>query len=94
MSKRILVILGHPANESFCGALADSYVKGAKAAGNEVQLISLGHLSFDPVLHNGYATIQELEPDLVAAQAAITWASLSASNVRVYGSQFDDVLFE
>lgn len=74
MSKRILVILGHPASESFCGALADSYVKGAEAAGNEVRLISLGNLSFDPVLHNGYATIQELEPDLVTAQAAITWA--------------------
>lgn len=74
MTKRILVILGHPANESFCGALADSYVKGAEAAGNEVRFISLGNLSFDPVLHNGYATIQKLEPDLIAAQAAIAWA--------------------
>ena len=74
MSKRILVILGHPANESFCGALANSYVMGAKSAGNEVQLITLGSLSFDPVLHNGYAMIQKLEPDLVAAQDAITWA--------------------
>lgn len=36
MSKRILVILGHPAKESFCAALADSYVEGAKTAGNEV----------------------------------------------------------
>ncbi|MDP1593881.1 MAG: NAD(P)H-dependent oxidoreductase [Gallionella sp.] len=74
MTKRILVILGHPASESFCGALADSYVKGAEASGNEVRLIFLGNLSFDPVLHNGYATIQKLEPDLVAVQAAITWA--------------------
>lgn len=74
MSKRILVILGHPAKESFCGALANAYVAGAQAAGNEVQLISLGTLHFDPVLHNGYTTIQELEPDLVATQAAITLA--------------------
>lgn len=74
MSKRILVILGHPANSSFCGALAQSYIEGAKAAGNEVRLISLGSLAFDPVLHNGYATVQDLEPDLVNAQAAITWA--------------------
>ena len=74
MSKRILVILGHPADDSFCSALASSYLAGAKAAGNEVQLISLGKLSFDPVLHNGYATIQELESDLVAAQTAIAWA--------------------
>ena len=74
MSKRILVILGHPADESFCSALASSYVAGAKAVGNEVQLISLGKLSFDPVLHHGYATTQELESDLVAAQTAIAWA--------------------
>ena len=74
MSKRILVILGHPAKESFSSALANSYIEGAKAAGNEVQLISVGNLSFDPILHNGYATIQPLEPDLVAGQAAITWA--------------------
>lgn len=74
MSKRILVILGHPARDSFCAALADSYVEGAKAAGNELESIALGNLSFDPVLHNGYAKIQELEPDLVAAQAAIARA--------------------
>ncbi len=74
MSKRILVILGHPANESFCGVLTNSYVEVAKAAGKEVQLISLGDLSFDPVLHNGYATIQELESDLVTGCAAISWA--------------------
>ncbi len=74
MSKRILIILGHPDNDSFCSALANSYMEGAKAAGNEVQRISLGELSFDPVLHKGYSVIQELEPDLVAGQAAITWA--------------------
>jgi putative NADPH-quinone reductase len=74
MSKRILVILGHPSDNSFCRALADSYVKGAEASGNEVQLISLGKLSFDPVLHDGYAKIQPLEPDLVSAQSAISWA--------------------
>lgn len=74
MGKRILVILGHPRSDSFCGALVTSYVEGAKAAGKEVQFIFLGNLSFDPVLHNGYAANQELEPDLVSAQAAITRA--------------------
>ncbi|ENO94605.1 hypothetical protein C662_00210 [Thauera sp. 28] len=74
MNKRILVVLGHPDNDSFCRAIADSYIDGAKAAGNEVQLISVGDLAFDPVLHKGYTAIQELEPDLVAGQAAITWA--------------------
>ncbi len=74
MRKRILVILGHPNNDSFCGAIANSYIEGAKASGNEVQLISVGDLSFDPVLRKGYGPIQELEPDLVAGQAAIAWA--------------------
>ena len=74
MSKRILVILGHPSDNSFCRALADSYVKGAETAGNEVQFISLGKLIFDPVLHDGYAKIQHLEPDLISAQSAISWA--------------------
>lgn len=74
MSKRILVILGHPRHDSLCGAIANAYVEGAKSTKNEIQQIFLGDLSFDPVLHNGYSTIQELEPDLVAGQAAITWA--------------------
>ncbi|EAT59962.1 NAD(P)H-dependent oxidoreductase [Chlorobium ferrooxidans] len=74
MSRRILVIPGHPAMESFCGSLADAYVKGARAAGNEVQLIDLAKLSFDPILHNGYNSIQPLEPDLLSAREAIKWA--------------------
>ena len=74
MSKRILVILGHPAEHSFCRALADAYVKGAEAAGNEVQFLALGQFSFDPILHEGYARIQDLETDLVSAQAGISWA--------------------
>ncbi len=74
MNKRILVILGHPNRDSFCGAIVHSYMEGAKAAGNEVQLIAVGDLSFDPILHKGYSSIQELEPDLTAGQTAITWA--------------------
>lgn len=74
MNKRILVILGHPSKDSFCAALAESYANGARSGGNEVKFIALSDLAFDPILHNGYAKVQELEPDLVAAQEAITWA--------------------
>ena len=74
MKKRILVILGHPSDESFCCSLAKSYIEGARAAGNEIQFIALGQLAFDPVLHVGYASTQLLEPDLEAAQVAISWA--------------------
>lgn len=68
------MILGHPQPDSLCGALADAYAAGARDAGNEVRLLRLGDLHFDPVLHHGYRQIQDLEPDLVAAREAIVWA--------------------
>ena len=71
MSKRILVILGHPSPDSFCGALADAYVQEARRAGHEVQLLRLSALQFDPVLHDGYRQTQVLEPDLLQAQSDI-----------------------
>ncbi len=74
MNKRILVILGHPSAASLCGALAEAYVNGAESAGHEVRRLDLGRLDFDPLLHDGYHTVQPLEPDLLAAQAAIRWA--------------------
>lgn len=74
MTKRILVILGHPSDESFCGSLAESYIDGARASGNEIQFISLSRLVFDPILHGGYTSKQLLEPDLESAQTAILWA--------------------
>jgi putative NADPH-quinone reductase len=74
MSRNILLILGHPDAESFCGLLADEYVEGATGAGAEVRRIDLGRLRFDPVLHRGYKVIQKLEPDLVRAQQDILWA--------------------
>jgi len=66
--KRMLVILGHPSNESFCGAVSERYVEAATQAGHEVRLLRLDTLDFDPVLHDGYNQIQLLEPDLINAQ--------------------------
>jgi NAD(P)H dehydrogenase (quinone) len=74
MSKNILIILGHPQKQSFCGTLAQAYAKGAEEVGHEVQQIALGELEFDPILWNGYHKIQALESDLVKAQQAIKWA--------------------
>ena len=74
MKKKILVILGHPNTDSFCGALFDSYIKGAKSNGAEVREIRLGEIKYDPVLWNGYNEIQKLEPSLVKAQEDILWA--------------------
>jgi putative NADPH-quinone reductase len=74
MSKRVLVVLGHPSGESFCGALTECYVDGARSAGHDVRVLRLGALNFDPVLRAGYRQTQPLEPDLLKAQADITWA--------------------
>lgn len=41
MSKRVLVVLGHPSTDSFCGALAGAYVEAAKNAGHDVRLLRL-----------------------------------------------------
>ena len=74
MRKRILVILGHPSNHSFCAALADAYLASARSAGHEVRALRLGQLDFDPILREGYRQVQPLEADLLAAQEAISWA--------------------
>lgn len=74
MKKKILVILGHPDTESYCGALARAYIEGATATGFETRELQLGDLKFDPVLWKGYNRIQELEPDLVKAQELIQWS--------------------
>lgn len=74
MTKKILVFLGNPSKESYSGRIADAYGASAREAGNEVERINIEDLHFDPVLHQGYNTIQELEPDLKMMQEKINWA--------------------
>jgi NAD(P)H dehydrogenase (quinone) len=74
MGKKILVILGHPSSNSFCGALAERYAQSALRAGHEVRQLWLGTMDFDPVLREGYQQVQPLEADLRQAQADILWA--------------------
>jgi len=75
MKVNILVILGHPDTNSFCGSLTKAYIDSAKASGSEVRELQLGKLEFDPILWNGYNKIQELEPDLAKAQELILWSN-------------------
>ena len=74
MSKKVVVILGHPDSNSFCGALFKAYQESAKRIGADVREIKIGELKFDPVLWKGYNDIQELEDDLLSAQQLIKWA--------------------
>lgn len=71
MARRILVVCGHPAPDSFCEAICRAYEGGAAAGGHECRVLMLRDLTFDPILHGGYHNRMELEPDLVAAQEAI-----------------------
>lgn len=74
-SKNVLVVLGHPSNASYSGALADAYAQSAEAAGHKVRLLRLADLKFDPILHGSNPHLQTLEPDLLSAQKSIAWAN-------------------
>lgn len=72
--KKITILVGHPdPGKTLCRTLAEEYRDAAKAAGHEVKLYKLGNLQFDPILHQGYKTIQQLEPDLIELQEAMKW---------------------
>lgn len=72
--KNILVFLGNPATDSYSGKIADAYETAADMAGFTVERINIADLNFDPILHQGYRQIQQLEPDLKALQEKINWA--------------------
>lgn len=74
MSQRILIILGHSAQSSFCRQLAERYQHRAQAQGHSIRWLDIGQLQFDPILHQGYQQIQPLEADLQQAQQDILWA--------------------
>lgn len=74
MSKRILIIYGHPNKESFNFSLGEAYRKGATEAKADIQEIVITDLIFNPNLQFGYQKLQELEPDLLVALDKIRWA--------------------
>lgn len=71
---KVFVLLGHTDRDTFSGAIADTYERAARTAGHEVRRQNIGEMDFDPVLHHGYKTIQELEPDLHTFKDNIAWA--------------------
>ena len=45
--KKILIIKAHPKENSFCNAIANDYIKGAKEAGNEIKILYLKELNLE-----------------------------------------------
>ena len=73
MSKKVLILLGHPDEDSFNCTLANEYQRGAEEAGHEVRRMNISDMQFDPILRHGYRLIQELEPDLKSFQENMRW---------------------
>lgn len=76
MAKKILLILGHPSENSFCKALLDAYQNGAESAGAICKTIYVSRLNFNVNLSDGYKNgeVLPLEEDLIKAQQLLTWA--------------------
>ncbi|MES0882964.1 NAD(P)H-dependent oxidoreductase [Roseibium sp. SCP14] len=71
---RILILDGHPAKGSFCGALAGEYAENALKKGHEVRVLHLSEMKFDPDFGTSdFKNAPELEPDLQALWNDITW---------------------
>ena len=76
MSRRILVIQGHPdlSTPHLLHALADTYVDAARAAGHAVRVVRVAELDF-PLLRSQHEWEHgELPPQLRPAQEDIGWA--------------------
>lgn len=76
MSKRILIVQGHPDATAahFCHALADSYAEGAREAGHEVRTARVAEIDF-PVLRSQKEWEHGALPaSLAQAQQDIGWA--------------------
>ena len=76
MSRRILLIQGHPdaTRAHLCHALADAYAEGAREAGHEVRTVEVARLDV-PVLRSAEDWEHGTLPaSLAEAQAAVEWA--------------------
>lgn len=71
---KVLVILAHPRETSFCAALAEAYMEGATAAGAKIEFIHLGTLNFDLHVRLVEPQDQREEPDIMKAKELIQWA--------------------
>jgi putative NADPH-quinone reductase len=75
MTKRILLIQGHPDNTKrrFGHVLEDAYAEGALALGHEVRRIAIADLDFPVLRSNAEWENGVVPPALLASQEALKW---------------------
>lgn len=73
MKKKVLIILGHPRNDSFCSGLADAYEKGANDAGHEIRKVRVNDLDIN-LLRDPHAQEDNPEDDVIRVQKDVSWA--------------------
>jgi putative NADPH-quinone reductase len=72
--KKILIINGHPREESFTKSIIQSYILGVSEHNNsEIKEIVIRDLDFNPNLQFGFKKRMELEPDLLKSLEKIMW---------------------
>ena len=72
--KKVLIIQGHPNEDSHSEMIRENYKIGAEEAGAEVKEIVLRELEFDPVLRKGYTRSAKMEKDILHSRELIKWA--------------------
>lgn len=74
-SKKILVLNGHPAQQSLSQSLAGAYEAAAVEAGHDVRRHDLPQMQFDADYEqSGYKNTKPLEPDLERFLEDLEWA--------------------
>ncbi|WP_029151723.1 NAD(P)H-dependent oxidoreductase [Methylovulum miyakonense] len=101
-TKHIALIQGHPdpAGNRFCHALAAAYIKGAQAAGHNVQLIDIAHIQF-PILrtyadfYEGVApeSLQQARQTIQSAQHLVVIYPLWLGSMPAYLKAFIEQVF-
>ncbi|MCL2235513.1 MAG: NAD(P)H-dependent oxidoreductase [Defluviitaleaceae bacterium] len=71
---KVLVINGHPDDESYVSALFRGYVENLNKDRHEVRVLELGKMSFDPVLRHGYRKRMEEDQEILQSQEYVQWA--------------------
>ena len=75
MQKKVLLLDGHPAEESLCHGLVQAYAQGATAAGHALQVQRLSEMVFDPDLGvSKFRDAPPLEPDLERFWDDLVWS--------------------